>query len=66
MPYSQEKTLETIYNEIAKLQFGSLVLLQASLSEHIHRCFQHGVLQATQPSAQALPEDITEKEKYDA
>lgn len=55
MPYNQQTVLEGIYKDLAKLQFGSLVLLQASLSEHIHRCFQHGVLQATQPSEQALP-----------
>lgn len=45
MPYNKEKVLETIYNEVAKLDFGSLLILQASVSEHIHNCWQHHQVQ---------------------
>lgn len=64
MPYNHEKVLETIYTEVAKLDFGHLLILQASVGDHIHRCWQHHQLQiekareenlATQPSEQALP-----------
>ena len=56
---NHEKVLQDLYNNIAKLGFGDLLLVQAQLSEHIHNCWQHHQLQreqATQPSAQALPE----------
>lgn len=62
MPHNTKKALENCYNNIAKLGFGDLLLLQTQLSEHIWNCWQHHQQQiektkATQPLEQALPEE---------
>lgn len=57
---NREKVLQDTYDNIAKLGFGDLLLLQAQISEHIHNCWQHHqlerekALEATRPSEQAL------------
>lgn len=44
-PINKEKVLSDIYNGIALLSFGDLLLLQTQVSEHIHNCWQHHQLQ---------------------
>lgn len=45
MPHNHQKIVEGIYNEIGKLDFGSLLIVNAALAEHIHRCWQNHQLQ---------------------
>jgi len=40
-----DKILQNVYNNVAKLSFGDLLLLQAQVSEHIHNCWQHHQLE---------------------
>jgi hypothetical protein len=66
MPANHEKVLEEIYTKVAMLDFGHLLMLSASVNEHIYLCWQNHQLQiekareqnlkATRPSEQALPE----------
>lgn len=57
---NREKVLSDVYENIAKLGFGDLLLIQAQVSEHIFNCWQHHELErekaraATQPLEQAL------------
>jgi len=54
-----QKVLQDTYNNIAKLGFGDLVLLQVQLADHINNCWQHHQLKkeaATRPSEQSLPD----------
>jgi len=60
-PINKDKVLTDIYNGVALLSFGDLVLLQAQVSEHMHNCWQHHQLQREKVKA-AGPSDAA----YDA
>lgn len=65
MPINHQETLKIVYEKVATLDFGSLLLLSAQLNDHIFNCWQHHQLQiekareATRPVEQALPPDET-------
>lgn len=61
---NEEKALQTIYDNLAKLPFSKLLLVNAQVSEHIFNCWQHHEAMrlqklngSTRPTEQALPVD---------
>lgn len=65
LPVNRDKVMQDLYEGIAKLGFGDLLLIQTQLSEHIWNCWEHHqqqleVQKATRASEQALPLSSTE------
>lgn len=70
LPINRDKVMQDLYDGIAKLSFGDLLLLHTQLGEHIWNCWEHHQQQvelakmekekATQPLEQALPSTQTE------
>lgn len=39
--FNRDTTMQQIYDNVAKLGFADLVLINAQISEHMHNCMQH-------------------------
>lgn len=64
-PVNRDKVMQDLYDGIAKLSFGDLLLVHTQLGEHIWNCWEHHqqqleIQKATRASEQALPSGETE------